>query len=274
MRGIAGPGRGQTVRAETSRWLWEPSEESSPLCESAAACPSSAPGTDLPGRAPRGPGWAEGESLRALPCGGRSGMFLCPVLSRGFRGLALGKPQGLFTGCGGHGPWGDRLPGPHPWTGAGPLVLRLPGGGPHSPPGLGGPSGCPLVFAGTAGHVVVMAVGDRGMWAPRLALGLPRRPLRACESGRCGYLAGQACGRAGTGASGSSRRALVSGPTPHLFGEPPREPRPLPETDRAGQPALGWGHLAPGPRGELSQQACGAGSGGGGDRLRGCAGPA
>lgn len=50
----------------------------------------------------------------------------------------------------------------------------------------------------------------------------------------------------GPGASGSSRHALVSGPTPHLFGEPPREPRPLPETERAS-PHWGGGIPAPGP---------------------------
>lgn len=135
-------------------WLWEQSEESSPQCESAAACPSSAPGTDLPGRAPWRPGQAEGESLRALPCG-RSGVFLCPVLSRGFRGLALGKTQGLFTGCGGPRPCGGYcLPGPHarasPLERSGPpSVPRLPGGGHRTATqGLGGSVSAP----GVCGH--------------------------------------------------------------------------------------------------------------------------
>jgi hypothetical protein len=178
-------------------WLWEQSEESSPQYESAAACASSAPGTDLPGRAPWRPGRAEGESLRALPCG-HSGVFLCPVLSRGFWGLALGKTQGLFTGCGGPRPCGGYcLPGPHPWRGAAPpqsLVFQV--GVIAQPPGAWGARSVPLVFVGTAGRIVAMAGSDR---RPALAgcghhswhWVCSKAPLSACTYRvLCGYLGG------------------------------------------------------------------------------------
>lgn len=85
-----------------------------------------------------------------------------------------------------------------------------------------------------------------------------KAPLSACTCrALCGYLAGQAWRLGAAGLQAPADALLVSGPTPRLFGEPPREPRPLPERDRRTEGATHTGvggSPAPGLRGELSQQ--------------------
>ena len=186
MSGIAGPSRWQTVRAETSRWLWEPSEESSP--------PSVSQQLPVPPQ-PLGQTSLGGTSGARL---GRGRVPACPSLwpqwdvpmscsLPWFPGTGTRETSGLVYRMRWARAWGGPPARASPLERSGPPVLRLPGGGHHSPPGLGGPSGRALEFAGTAGCMVVMAVSDRtssrGVWAPRLALGLPRRPLVPVSQG-------------------------------------------------------------------------------------------
>lgn len=126
------------MRAETSRWLWESSEESSPpsVSQQLPVPPQplgqTSPGGHLGGRA----------GQRASPCvpfpvaaAGFSYVLFSPVVSGDWH---LGNLRACLEDAVGPGLGGDRLPGPHPWRGAALQVLRLPGGGHHRPPGLGG----------------------------------------------------------------------------------------------------------------------------------------
>lgn len=148
------------MRAETSRWLWEPSEESSP--------PSVSQQLPVPpqplGQTSPGGHLGDRAGQRASPCvpfpvaaAGFSYVLFSPMVSGDWRSGnlraclqdAVGPGLGV-TACQGLTLEGSSLPGP-----------ASSGRGSSQTPRAWGARWCPLVFAGTAGRMVVTAVSDR-----------------------------------------------------------------------------------------------------------------
>lgn len=142
-----------------------------PWSELAAACPCPRPRDRPPGWVTWELGQVAGESwtLVSAPCAfpcDHSCIFLSPVLSQGFQGLALWKPQDLLTECRGLSTGRPTMPCPRVIRSL-PLGYRLPiwSVGEAAVPHRGWHTGLPVPQSPHPRSVGIMA------WPPDRAVG-------------------------------------------------------------------------------------------------------